>query len=100
MISCEHGGRRIPAGYRQPFAGFDALLQSPRGFDTEALTLAREMAAARFVSTVNRSIGHQGCTPRLYGVRRFRIGARCSKAITVLPQQGDFVQDALGRAIT
>jgi predicted N-formylglutamate amidohydrolase len=73
LITCEHGGNRIPARYRPLFAGFEALLQSHRGFDPGARILARELsralAAPLFVSTtsrllidLNRSIGH----PALY----------------------------------
>jgi predicted N-formylglutamate amidohydrolase len=73
LITCEHGGNRIPPRYASLFAGFEALLRSHRGFDPGALALARQMAGALaaplFVSTtsrllidLNRSIGH----PRLY----------------------------------
>jgi predicted N-formylglutamate amidohydrolase len=73
LITCEHGGNRIPPRYRHLFAGFEALLQTHRGYDAGALALARELAKALaaplFVSTtcrlvidLNRSIGH----PRLY----------------------------------
>jgi len=73
LITCEHGGNRIPLRYRALFAGFEALLQTHRGYDPGALALARELAttlaAPLFVSTtsrllvdLNRSIGH----PALY----------------------------------
>jgi predicted N-formylglutamate amidohydrolase len=73
LITCEHGGNRIPARYRPLFAGLEALLQSHRGFDPGARILARELsralAAPLFVSTtsrllidLNRSVGH----PALY----------------------------------
>ncbi|MEN6585278.1 MAG: N-formylglutamate amidohydrolase [Sulfuricella sp.] len=73
LITCEHGGNRIPTRYRDLFAGCEALLRSHRGYDPGALVLARELAEALaaplFVSTtsrllidLNRSIGH----PRLY----------------------------------
>jgi predicted N-formylglutamate amidohydrolase len=73
LITCEHGGNRIPPRYRPLFAGFEALLGSHRGFDPGALALARDLAgmlaAPLFVSTtsrllidLNRSIGH----PKLY----------------------------------
>jgi predicted N-formylglutamate amidohydrolase len=73
LITCEHGGNRIPVRYRPLFAGFEALLQSHRGHDPGALALARDMskalAAPLFVATtsrllidLNRSIGH----PNLY----------------------------------
>ena len=41
LITCEHGGNRIPPRYRDLFAGCEALLQSHRGYDPGALTLAR-----------------------------------------------------------
>lgn len=73
LITCEHGGKRIPPRYESLFAGFEALLRSHRGYDPGALTVARELARALaaplFVSTtsrllidLNRSVGH----PRLY----------------------------------
>ncbi|KVW93743.1 N-formylglutamate amidohydrolase [Thiobacillus denitrificans] len=69
LITCEHGGNRIPARYRPLFAGFDALLQTHRGYDPGALALARQMAKAltaplfvsstsRLLIDLNRSIGH------------------------------------------
>ncbi len=73
VVTCEHGGNRIPARYRRAFADAGALLQTHRGYDAGALALAREfasrLAAPLFFSTtsrllvdLNRSIGH----PRLY----------------------------------
>ena len=73
LISCEHGGNRIPIRYRSLFGGFEPLLQTHRGFDAGALGMARDLAKALaaplFVATtsrllidLNRSIGH----PRLY----------------------------------
>ncbi|MBW8364695.1 MAG: N-formylglutamate amidohydrolase [Rhizobium sp.] len=73
LITCEHGGNRIPTRYHSLFAGFEALLHSHRGYDPGALAVARKLArvldAPLFVSTtsrllidLNRSIGH----PKLY----------------------------------
>jgi predicted N-formylglutamate amidohydrolase len=73
MITCEHGGNRIPPRYRHLFAGHEALLQTHRGYDAGALILARELAGAlaaplsvstisRLLIDLNRSLGH----PRLY----------------------------------
>ena len=73
LITCEHGGNRIPSRYRHLFPGCEALLKSHRGYDAGALAMARDMAgvlaAPLFFSTtsrllidLNRSIGH----PRLY----------------------------------
>ena len=75
LITCEHGGNRIPPRYRSLFTGHEAMLQTHRGYDPGALTLARELAqvlaAPLFISTtsrllidLNRSIGH----PSLYSV--------------------------------
>lgn len=70
LVTCEHGGNRIPRRYRPLFAGFDALLASHRGYDPGALALARELAAAlaaplffsttsRLLIDLNRSPGHR-----------------------------------------
>lgn len=74
IITCEHGGNRVPGPYRALFAGHGELLGSHRGWDPGALALARNLARAldaplhyatvsRLVIDLNRSIGH----PRLYG---------------------------------
>lgn len=73
LITCEHGGNRIPARYRHLFRGFEALLASHRGYDAGALAMAEELAQAfkapllvsavsRLLVDLNRSPGH----PRLY----------------------------------
>lgn len=73
LISCEHGGNRIPDRYRNLFSGFEAVLQTHRGYDAGALAMAREMAGSlgaplyvattsRLLVDLNRSIGH----PRIY----------------------------------
>ena len=73
LISCEHGGNRIPSRYRHLFRGCATLLHSHRGFDRGAMSmgrdLARMLAAPLFTATtsrllidLNRSIGH----PHLY----------------------------------
>lgn len=73
LITCEHGGNRIPPRYRCLFAGHEALLQTHQGYDAGALILARDLAGAlaaplsvsttsRLLIDLNRSLGH----PRLY----------------------------------
>ncbi|MEW5944495.1 MAG: N-formylglutamate amidohydrolase [Pseudomonadota bacterium] len=73
LITCEHGGNRVPPRYRHFFRGHEELLQTHRGYDAGALAMAKELAdalaAPLFVSTIsrllidlNRSPGH----PRLY----------------------------------
>ena len=75
LITCEHGGNRVPAAYRGLFRGRRALLDSHRGYDAGALvmakTLARSFQAPLVTSTVsrllidlNRSIGH----PQLFSL--------------------------------
>jgi predicted N-formylglutamate amidohydrolase len=73
LITCEHGGNRIPLPYRSLFRGRRALLDSHRGYDVGALVMARALATAvraplvtstvsRLLIDLNRSIGH----PRLF----------------------------------
>ncbi len=69
LISCEHGGNRVPAEYRLLFAGAEALLVSHRGYDIGVLPLARDFARrlnaplvvseiSRLLIDLNRSEGH------------------------------------------
>jgi predicted N-formylglutamate amidohydrolase len=69
LITCEHGGNRIPAPYRRLFRARGALLDSHRGYDSGALVMARALARAfraplvtstisRLLIDLNRSIGH------------------------------------------
>ena len=54
IVTCEHGGNRIPVRYRRWFAGHDALLASHRGYDAGALAMGRRMArgtGARLIAT-------------------------------------------------
>jgi predicted N-formylglutamate amidohydrolase len=73
VITCEHGGNTVPAAWRRLFRGQRALLDSHRGYDPGALSIARTLARAfgaplvsssvsRLVVDLNRSIGH----PRLF----------------------------------
>jgi predicted N-formylglutamate amidohydrolase len=70
VITCEHGGNRMPAPYRDLFAPYRALLDSHRGFDAGALIMARALAAefgapllsatvSRLLVDLNRSVGHR-----------------------------------------
>lgn len=73
LVTCEHGGNRVPSRWRSLFAGQEALLASHRGLDVGSLAMARRLAAAfgaplvassttRLLVDLNRSIGH----PRLF----------------------------------
>lgn len=67
IVSCEHGGNRVPGPYRELFP--PRLLESHRGYDPGALMLARDFAGAfdaelaystvsRLLVELNRSPGH------------------------------------------
>ena len=73
LVTCEHGGARVPPAYVPLFAGRARWLESHRGHDLGALALARTLARAlgaatvlatttRLVVDLNRSLGH----PRLF----------------------------------
>jgi predicted N-formylglutamate amidohydrolase len=70
VITCEHGGNRIPAPYCDLFLPYRALLDSHRGYDPGALVIARALAKAliaplvaatvsRLLIDLNRSVGHR-----------------------------------------
>lgn len=69
VLTCEHGGNKIPAAYRSLFSGADDVLKSHRGWDPGALAVAEAMAArlgadlfssttSRLLVEINRSLGH------------------------------------------
>lgn len=73
IVSCEHGGNRVPAAWRDLFAGQESLLAGHRGLDIGSLAMARRLAleldaplvaaqVTRLLVDLNRSVGH----PRLY----------------------------------
>ena len=70
LVTCEHGGNRVPPRYRSLFAAQAALLETHRGLDIGSLTMARDLStwlAAPLVSSsttrllvdLNRSLGHR-----------------------------------------
>lgn len=69
VVTCEHGGHRIPHAYRRWFATWRDVLETHRGWDPGALRLAREFATtfqaplvesttSRLLVDLNRSIGN------------------------------------------
>jgi predicted N-formylglutamate amidohydrolase len=69
IITCEHGGNRIPGPYRRLFRGQRPLMDSHRGYDPGSLVMAKALASAcraplvasttsRLLIDLNRSIGH------------------------------------------
>jgi predicted N-formylglutamate amidohydrolase len=68
LISCEHGGNRVPREYRPLFTRLAAALASHRGYDIGALALARGFAstlrAPLFYSTISRLLVDLNRSPR------------------------------------
>ena len=73
LVTCEHGGNRVPAAYTCFFRGASGVLETHRGYDPGALELARRFArhfhaqlafstTTRLLVDLNRSIGH----PKLF----------------------------------
>lgn len=69
VLTCEHGGKKIPAAYRSLFSDADDILRSHRGWDPGALAVAEAMAVrlgadlfssttSRLLVELNRSFGH------------------------------------------
>lgn len=69
VITCEHGGNRIPSRYVDLFKTNQVLLSSHRGFDPGALSMAKDLAAtfkaplvastvSRLLVDLNRSVGN------------------------------------------
>ena len=88
VVTCEHGGNRIPAAYRKLFSGHQALLESHRGYDPGALVMAKQLAVAlraplvastvsRLLIDLNRSIGH----PQLFSEATRNVSALVRRQI-------------------
>ncbi|OQW40024.1 MAG: N-formylglutamate amidohydrolase [Proteobacteria bacterium SG_bin4] len=69
VVSCEHGGNRIPPAYQLLFRDHEAVLASHRGYDPGALLMAKAIAqqlnaplfaatTSRLLIDLNRSMGH------------------------------------------
>jgi predicted N-formylglutamate amidohydrolase len=70
MVTCEHGGNRVPRRYARLFGGWEHRLATHRGLDFGALLMAREIAktfraplvastVTRLLVDLNRSVGHR-----------------------------------------
>ncbi len=66
LITCEHGGNRIPVPYVKLFQGYGALLRTHRGYDIGALVMAWELARKRVVHIISS----RSFTPELDGQLR------------------------------
>jgi predicted N-formylglutamate amidohydrolase len=88
LITCEHGGNRIPAAYRSLFIRRKALLATHRGYDAGALAMADSLSitlraplvsstVSRLLVDLNRSVGH----PQLFSEATRGEPAAVRKAI-------------------
>jgi predicted N-formylglutamate amidohydrolase len=88
LLTCEHGGNRVPAGFSRLFRGHQRLLNSHRGYDPGALELARTCAGrlkvplhfatvTRLLVELNRSPGH----PSLFSVASRVLSAAERRAL-------------------
>jgi len=70
VVTCEHGGNRVPRAYAPLFRGARRLLASHRGWDPGAIGVARRLArrlgvplhaatVTRLLVELNRSLGHR-----------------------------------------
>lgn len=70
LVTCEHGGNRVPQRYRHLFRGWEGILDSHRGHDPGALDMARYLSrtfgchleyatVSRLLVELNRSVGHR-----------------------------------------
>ena len=73
IVTCEHGGNRVPAAYVEWFEGADKALASHRGYDPGALTMARTLVrrlnGQLIFATVSRLVVELNCStknPRLF----------------------------------
>jgi predicted N-formylglutamate amidohydrolase len=109
LVTCEHGGNRIPAPYRALFRGHAALLDTHRGYDPGALFMARELSHAlraplvtstvsRLLIDLNRSVGH----PKLFSAATRALPLATRKSIVAehyLPYR-ERVERLVARAVS
>ena len=99
IITCEHGGNEVPAVYAPLFTGHEALLQTHRGWDAGALTLAQQLATAfdapLFAATTTRLLIdlplHRPPPAALRSHARFAAGyspPHCSAVLPATPRRG------------
>ena len=82
LLTCEHGGNRVPSEFARLFRGHRGLLESHRGYDPGSLELARTCArrlkaplhfatVTRLLVELNRSLRH----PSLFSVATRSLSA-------------------------
>jgi predicted N-formylglutamate amidohydrolase len=108
IITCEHGGNHVPPAYAPLFLGYEALLNTHRGWDLGALELATQMAGAinaplfaatttRLLIDLNRSIGHRQLHSE--ATRHLPLAARRAIATQHYRPHRDAVEAEVARCI-
>lgn len=88
LLTCEHGGHRVPPVFARVFAGAERALRSHAGWDPGALWLARRLArglraplvastTTRLLVDLNRSLHH----PRVFSRHTRALDAEARQAI-------------------
>jgi predicted N-formylglutamate amidohydrolase len=110
LVTCEHGGNRVPERYGAMFRGWKRRLSTHRGFDPGALRMARQLSRSfkaplvastvtRLLVDLNRSVGHRN----LYSMASRHVSPEERDRILrdhYLPYRtrvGDLVAKAVGR---
>jgi predicted N-formylglutamate amidohydrolase len=85
LVTCEHGGNRVPRGYLPLFRGRQRALHSHRGYDPGSLAMARALARAfhapLVASTITRllvELNRSPWNPRVFSqaTRGLPVGER------------------------
>lgn len=88
IISCEHGGHKIPADFQAAYSGYGEVLKSHRGWDKGALECAKFIAershyplyyskTCRLLIELNRSLAH----PQLFSEISAKFSAGVKQAL-------------------
>jgi predicted N-formylglutamate amidohydrolase len=86
VVTCEHGGNRIPPEYTGLFRGWQSILRSHRGYDAGALVMARDLAAGLraplAASTVSRLLVDLNRSPS-----NPRVWSEVTRSLTVADKE-------------
>lgn len=108
VVTCEHGGSRVPVEYRHLFRNAGRVLRSHRGWDPGALEVATHLATelkvrlfssrvTRLLVELNRSQGH----PQLFSeyTRMLDLGEKKEILTRYWHPYRDDVQQAISRQV-
>ncbi|MEX1367990.1 MAG: N-formylglutamate amidohydrolase [Nannocystaceae bacterium] len=108
LLTCEHGGARVPARWREVMVGAEPVLRTHRAYDAGALAvakaLARSLGAPLVASTVTRllvDLNRSGHNPRRFSEWTAGLPAAQRRALDetiAVPHRGR-IDAALARAL-